>query len=95
MTTKRPSRRQVLVSMNSTNTSKFIVLSSNHVANINRALKSEIIVNFIYTNQHSLVITTNKVVFLSDLSTIKKYIKNVDTINLENIVVATTRHKVQ
>ena len=54
MTSKRPSRRQVLISMSLTNTSKFMVLSSKHIANINRALKdikSDIIANLIKADQ--------------------------------------------
>jgi len=54
MTIKRPSRRQVLVLMSFNNTSKFIVLSNKHIANINRTLKNiklEIIANFICVDQ--------------------------------------------
>ena len=71
------------------NTSKFIVLSRNHIANINRALKdinSNIIADYICADQHSLTITTNKVTSLSDLSVIKKYIKNVDVINSDDVM---------
>ena len=57
--------------MSSTNTSKFIVLSEQYVANINRALigiKSDIIVNFIKADQQELTITTKKVISTLDLS---------------------------
>ena len=40
MTFKRPSRRQVLVSMSLSNLMKFIVLSCKHIVNINRILKT-------------------------------------------------------
>ena len=50
MMTKGLSRKQVLVSISSNNLDKFIILSSKHVANINRALKnikSDVIADFI------------------------------------------------
>ena len=39
-----------------------------------------------HNNHQSLIITTNKVVSQSDLSTIEKYIKNVDVIKTEDII---------
>ena len=50
MTTKRPSRRQMLVPMSLSNSTKFMVMSCKHVAHINRALKdikSDIMADFI------------------------------------------------
>ena len=50
MTTKGPSRKQVIVPMSSDNKIKFMEDSSNYVANLNRALKSiklEVMVDFI------------------------------------------------
>ena len=50
MMTKGLSRKQVLVSISSNNLDKFIILSSKHIANINRALKnikSDVIADFI------------------------------------------------
>jgi len=49
MTTKRPSRKQVIILINSNNT-EFIKNSSYHIANINKSLrnmKSEVLVDFI------------------------------------------------
>ena len=48
--TKSPSRKQILVLMSPNSSDKFIVLSSKHIANINRALKdikSDVIADFI------------------------------------------------
>ena len=84
------SRRQVLVSMSSVNSSKFMILSNKHVSNINKVLKeikSDIMADFAWTNSIGLIITTNKVVFSLNLNTIEKYIKNVDIINSDNIIV--------
>ena len=70
MTTKGPSRKQVIVSMNNNNKTKFIENSSNYITNINRALKSiklEVMVNFIHLDQSEITIVTNKVVTPLDL----------------------------
>jgi len=66
-----------------------MVLSGKHIANINRVLKnikSDIIANLIKADQQELIIMTNKVVSLLSLSIIENYIKNVDTIDLEDII---------
>jgi len=66
-----------------------MVLSGEHIANINKILKNiklEIIADLICTDQQSLTITTNKVISQSNLNTIEIYIKNVDAIELENIM---------
>jgi len=43
--------------------------------------------DFIQANHRGLAITTNKVVFILDFNTIKKYIKNVDVIDFNDIMV--------
>jgi len=51
MTTKRPSQKQVIVPMNTTNTNNFINNSSTHVTNINKVLKNiklEVMADFIH-----------------------------------------------
>ena len=81
MIIKSPFQRQIIVSMSSTNSDRFIALLSKHITNINRTLKnikSEVVVDFIYKDYRGLVIiTTNKVIANSDLNTIENYIKNV------------------
>jgi len=89
MTTKRLSRRQVLVLMSLVNSSKFIVLSNKHMFNISRALKkikSDIMANFIWIDSRELIITTDKVTSSLDLNNIEKYIKNVNVIDSDNIM---------
>ena len=79
MTTKGPLKRQVIVYMSSTNTSKFIVLSRQYIANINRALigiKSDIMANFIKADQWGLIITID--IILSQLPQSKSYLKILD-----------------
>ena len=86
---KRPLRRQVIVPMSLTNISKSMVLFGKYMTNINKALKnikSDIMTDFIKADQQELTIMTNKVALTLDLSTIKKYIKNIDVMDSENIM---------
>ena len=74
MTTKGPSRKQIIVPMSNNNKSKFITASSLHITNLNKALmniKSKFMAYFVHVNQHGIIITTNKVTLPSDLQTIK------------------------
>jgi len=64
MTTKGPSRRQVIAPMNLDNANKFMKDSSTYVTNINRVLKnikSDIMADFICIKNRGVVITTNKI----------------------------------
>ena len=73
MTTKGPSRKQVIVPMSNNNNNSFIKNSMFHIANINRLLrntKSDAAVDFIRSNPIGIVIATNKVASLSDLQII-------------------------
>ena len=70
------------------NLENIIKLSNKYVANINRALKdikSDIMADFIYADNRGFTIITNKVASTLDLNTIKKYIKNVDVVDLDNV----------
>ena len=87
--TKELSRKQITVPMSSNNSKKFMVLFNKHVVNINRAFKNiklDIMTNFIRVDDIRLTITTNKVVSILDLNTIENYIKNIDVINLNNVI---------
>jgi len=60
-----------------------------HILNINRLLKdikSKVLANFIYLDNKEIIITTNKAIATSDLNIIKKYIKELNNINLNNIM---------
>ena len=88
MTIKRLSKQQIINPMGTNNIFKFISLLENHIANINRALKnikSDILADFVCNNYRCLIITTNKIVYQLDLSTIKNYIKNIDIIKTKDI----------
>ena len=89
--TKGLSRKQVIIPINSiiTNRFIFIMISNEHIENINRALKSiksDVTANFIWADHKEVVITTNKIVSTLDLNTIKKYIKNMDTVNSHKVI---------
>jgi len=89
MTTKGPSRKQVIVPMNSELSKKFIKDSSSHVTNINRALKgiaSKTMVDFIHVEDKGIVITTNNISSNSDLQEIENYVKSSLSSDAEQIL---------
>ena len=70
MTTKRSSRKQVIVLMSNNSTSGFIKDLSTHIININRVLKnikSSTMADFIYIDNKGIIIITNNITSLSDL----------------------------
>ena len=88
MTTKSSLCKQITILMGKGNITKFIASSSDHVVNLNKALKNiklDVMANYICSEPIGITIVTNKVVLLSDLQIIKNYIKNVKNINFENI----------
>ena len=73
MTTKGPSRKQIIILMSGENVNTFMKNSSLHVANINRLLrntKSDILVDYIRSDPTGVTIITNKVSQQSDMSII-------------------------
>ena len=65
------------------NTNRFMAKSNQHITNINRLLKnvkSDVLANFICTDNKEMIITTNKVATNSNLKVIENYIKNVDEV---------------
>ena len=88
MTTKCPSRKQIIVPMNNDNKKNFIEKSSSHITNMNSALKnikSEVMVDFVWVNPKDIIIVTNKVASTLDLQTIENYMKNANYINTEGV----------
>ena len=89
MTTKGPLSKQIIVFIKSNNVERIMAKAHAHVSNINKLLKgvkSEILVDFIHSDNKRLLITTNKVVATSDLITIKKYVKEFNNIDLNDII---------
>ena len=88
MTTKGPSQKQIIIPMSSDNSQKIMTTSEEHIANQNCALKdikSDIVINFIWTNHRGLIITTKKVAFSLDLSVVSSYFKDVKIVNANNV----------
>ena len=64
MTTKDPSKKQVIIPMGGDNVISFMKNSSLYIANLNRALrnsKSEVLVNYIQSENSGIMVITNKV----------------------------------
>jgi len=88
ITTKGPSRKQVIVPMNNNIAKEFIKNSSSYIVNINcvlKTIKSNIIADFIRIDSKGIIITTNNVSSGSDLQEIEKYVKNLLSSDVENI----------
>ena len=84
MTTKGPSHKQIIIPISNDNIVKFMKNSATHVINFNRNLrnmKSEVSVDFIRSDPVGITVVTDKVSQPSDLITIEKYIKNLESIN--------------
>ena len=84
MTTKGLSRKQVIIPMSSENINSFMRSLSLHVANINRLLcnaKSDVLVDYIWSENTGITVITNKVAQQSDMSIIDQYVKNSNDIN--------------
>ena len=76
--------------MSNENKLKFIEMSSTYITNLNKTLKnikSEVMADCVHMDQAGIIIVTNKVVFLLDLQTIKKYVKNSNNIDAEKVKV--------
>ena len=87
MTTKGPLRKQI-IPIAKLNAELIINLASSNITNINKCLKntkSDIIADFIHLTNNGVIITTNKPANMSNLLIIKKYMKNINNINLDNI----------
>ena len=84
MTTKGPSRKQVIIPMSKENVDLFIKNSLLYVTSMNRQFwnaKSEILIDYIRAELLSITIVTNKVAQSSDLMLIDQYIKNSNDVN--------------
>ena len=74
--------------MTKTNTEFIINSAHSHISNINKCLKnskSDIFADFIQFNVNGIIITTNKPTSDLNLSTIEKYLKNIQNVNPDSI----------
>jgi len=66
-----------------------MVKANIYVSNINRLfkrVKSKVFVNFSCSNNKGLLITTKKIAAISNLNIIKKYMKNLNNIDSNDII---------
>jgi len=88
MTTRGQSRKEVIILMTKSNAELIVNSAHTHISNINKCLKnskSNIFADFIRVNINGIIITMNSPTSNLDLSTIKKYLKNVQNINPDSI----------
>ena len=88
MMTRGQSRREVIILMTKANAELIVNSAYIHISNVNKCLKnskSDTFVDFIRFNVNGIIITTNKLASNLDLSTIEKYLKNVQNVNLDSI----------
>ena len=89
MISKELFRKQIIIPIRNDNKLKFMTLSNSHITNLNKVLKntkSDIIADFVQSDQYSLIITINKVTLLLDLHIIENYVKNANNININKIL---------
>ena len=66
-----------------------MTILNKYVANINRLLKDiklDIMANFIQVDNRGLVIITDKIAAISNLNTIKQYIKNINVVDSNKVI---------
>jgi len=88
MMTRRLLKKKVIIPMAKTNAELIINLAYIHIFNVNKCLKnskSDIIADFIHVTNNGIIITMNKLANMLNLSTIKKYLKNIENINSDLI----------
>ena len=88
ITTKEPSKKQVIIPMSQDNSNIVILCADEHIFNINRLLKSmksNVIADFIQSNSTGIIITTNQVVSVLDINTIENYIKESTNVNTNEV----------
>jgi len=79
----------MIISISINNTEAIISQAKKYISNINRLLKgvkSDVLANFICFNKKGVVITTNKVVAISDLNIVKKYLKKLNNVDSNDIM---------
>ena len=75
--------------MGTNNMARIMVQSNKHIANIYRLLKDiklKVSADYIYLNNKRIVIITNKVAIFFNLNTVEKYIKELNDVDVNNIM---------
>jgi len=87
--TKSLSRKQIIIPMSMTNIEKVIAQSNTYIVNINRLLKevkSDISVDYICFDNKGIIIITNKVATSSNLNIMKKYVKELNNVDVNDVM---------
>ena len=88
MTTRGPSRKEVIIPMAKYIAELIVNSAHNHITNINKCLrnsKSDIVADFIRSTNNGIIITTSKPANDLNLATIEKYFKSIQNINSDSI----------
>ena len=88
MTTRGPSRKEVIIPMAKHIAELMINSAHTHIINVNKCLKnskSDIVADFIYITNNGIIITTNKPANNLNLSTIEKYLKSIQNVDSDSI----------
>ena len=88
ITTKGPSRKNILIPMDASNKSRILSEANIHVSQLNglfKSYKSTINIDCICKSWNGITITTNAVAASSDLTFIKQYFKGIDELASKDI----------
>ena len=88
MMTRELSRKKVIIPMAKHTTELIINSAHTHIANVNKCLKNtklDIVADFIQSTNNGIVITMNKPANNLNLSTIEKYLKNIQNVDSDLI----------
>ena len=88
MITRELLKKEVIIPMAKSNTKLIVNSAYTHISNVNKCLKnskSDIVADFIWITNNGIIIIMNKPANVLNLSTIKKFLKNIDNVNLNLI----------
>jgi len=88
MTTKGPSRKQVIIPMSQDNSNIVTSHADEYIFNINRLLKStksNVTADFIRSDGTGIIVTTNQVASASDMNIMENYIKGSTNVNTNEV----------
>ena len=91
MTTRGPSRKEVIIPMTKSNAELIMKSAHKHIANINEYLKnsnSDIIADFICLSNNGIIITMNRPANITELSRIENFLKKIDNIDPVSIEIS-------
>ena len=88
ITTRGPSRKEVIIPMAKSSTELIINSVHIHISNINKCLKNSklnIVADFICLTNNRIIITMNKLANVFNLATTENFLKNINNVNSDSI----------